>query len=173
MGMESYNIMLLPENVSIIREKEYWKLCGATEIYLNIIEDELKKLCMISNENNEYIFKECVDIKVYKEKMFFQGFEMRGCLSYLEGINTCYEFYKFWKDIVPLNFYVLNQIINIENADDLYEIICNMYSEKIKIFKKQYGDVELRVTSGKFYREIRRRNKWYYKIISLIKHGEP
>lgn len=170
MGMESYNIMLLPENVSIVREKEYWKLCGATEIYINVIEDELKKLCINSSKNNEYILKECVDIKVYEKKMFFQGFELRGCLSYLEGgIKICYEFYKFWKDIVPLNFFVLNQIINIENENDLYETICYMYSEKIKIFKKQYGDTELRVTSGNFYHEIRKRNKWYYRIISLIK----
>ena len=77
------------------------------------------------------------------------------------------------KDIVPLNIFVLNELINIENENDLYETICYMYSEKINIFKKQYGDIELKVTSGNFYQEIRRRKKWYYKIFSLVRSGKP
>lgn len=64
-------------------------------------------------------------------------------------------------------------MIKIENENDLYETICYMYSEKIKIFKKQYGDVKLKVTSGNFYREIRWRKKWYYKIFSLCRYGKP
>ena len=174
MGMESYNIMILPENVNIVREKEYWKLCGTTEIFVSVIENELKKLCINSSKNNEYILNQCGDIKMYKDKMLFQGFELRGCFSYLEGgVKICYEFYEFWKDIVPLNIFVLNELINIENENDLYETICYMYSEKINIFKKQYGDIELKVTSGNFYQEIRRRKKWYYKIFSLVRSGKP
>ena len=76
MGMESYNIMILPENVNIVREKEYWKLCGTTEIFVSVIENELKKLCINSSKNNEYILNQCVDIKMYKDTMLFQGFEL-------------------------------------------------------------------------------------------------
>ena len=134
MGMESYNIMILPENVNIVREKEYWKLCGTTEIFVSVIENELKKLCINSSKNNEYILNQCVDIKMYKDKMLFQGFELGGCFSYLEGgVKICYEFYEFWKDIVPLNIFVLNELINIENENDLYETICyNCKSRKMR-----------------------------------------
>ena len=31
MGMESFNIMMLSENISINQNKEYWKLYGTTE----------------------------------------------------------------------------------------------------------------------------------------------
>lgn len=174
MGMESYNVMILPVNINIIKDKEYWKLCGNTEMNISAIEHELAKLCINSGKNNEYILNQCVDIKVYKENMQFQGFELRGCLSYLKGgVETCYDFYSFWKDIVPLNIFILNQMVKVENANDLYEVVCSMYSEKIKIFKKQYGDIELKVTSGNFYHEIKKRKRWYYKVFSLVRNVKP
>ena len=37
--MESFNIMMLSENISINQNKEYWKLYGTTEINLDVIKD--------------------------------------------------------------------------------------------------------------------------------------
>lgn len=173
MGLESYNIMILPKNVSIIRDNEYWRLCGTSEVRLNVIEDNMMKICRRTGKNAEYVLNKCLDIKLYEDKLFFQGFEIRGCLSYLKGgIEECYNFYEFWKDKIPLNIFVLNQLVKVESVNDLYEVICYMYSEKIKIFKNQYGDIELKVTSGNFYHKIKKRNKWYYKIFSLTRNSK-
>lgn len=171
--MESYNIMILPKQISIIRDNEYWRLSGETKIYLNAIEEGLTKLCDKGGNNGEYLFSKCIDVKLYKDKMFFRGFELRGCLSYLSGgIEACYDFYRFWSDIIPLDIYIFNEKVEVESANDLYESICCKYSKKIEIFKKQYGDIELRVTSGNFYHEIKKQNKWYYKIFSILKRSK-
>ena len=50
--------------------------------------------------------------------------------------------------IKKLNIFVLNQEIRVENFNELYEVIYFIYSEKIKIFKKQYGNIELKVKQG-------------------------
>ena len=170
--MESFNIMMLSENISINQNKEYWKLYGTTEINLDVIKDDLAKMCTVTSKNNEYVFKQCIDIKVYENNQLFQGFELRGCLSYLrEGVKVCYDFYECWKEKIPLNIFVLNQEVKVENFNALYEVVCFMYSEKIRIFKKQYGNIELKVTSGNFYDEIRKRQRWYYKIFSLVRNN--
>ena len=60
--MESFNIMMLSENISINQNKEYWKLYGTTEINLDVIKDDLAKMCTVTSKNNEYVFKQCIDI---------------------------------------------------------------------------------------------------------------
>lgn len=171
MGMESYNVTILPENVSIIRDNEYWILCGASDINIDIIHDRLARLCGRNNQCHEYVFNECIDVKVYEDNMQFQGLELRGCLSYLKGgSEECYNFYKLLGSELDLNIFIMNKKINIKNSDDLYNAICIMYSEKIEIFRKQYGNIELKMTSGGFYQEMKRRRRWYNKIFYFIKN---
>lgn len=171
MGMESYNILILPENVNIIRDGEYWRLQGASDINIDIILDRLTKLCGRSYQRYEYVFNQCIDVKVYEDNMQFQGFELRGCLSYLKGgSEECHNFYKLLGSELDLNIFIMHKKINIKNSDDLYNAICIMYSEKIEFFRKQYGNIELKVTSGGFYQEMERRSRWYNKIFYFIKN---
>ncbi len=44
-------------------------------------------------------------------------------------------------------------------------LLRSMYNDKITIFQKQYGHVQFKVTCDEFYKEIKKRNKWYYKIL--------
>ncbi len=69
------------------------------------------------------------------------------------------------KKIVPLKIYILNQEVKAENAKQLNKFIRSMYNDKITIFQKQYGHVQFKVTCDEFYKEIKKRNKWYYKIL--------
>lgn len=168
MGIESFNIMILPKNVNIIRDGEYWRLCGTTEIAIESVENELKEMYNIRRKKREeYVMDECIDVKLYENEQCFQGFELRGCLSYLRGgIEVCYNFYEYWKDKIPMKVCILNQVVQVIDVSELYQTLCNMYSQKIKIFKKQYGDIELKTTSGSFYIEIKKRKRWYYRLFS-------
>ena len=170
MGMESYNILMLPENVNIIRDDECWRLQGTSDINIDIILDRLTKLCGRSKQRHEYVFNQCIYVKVCEDNMQFQGFELRGCLSYLKGgSEECYNFYKLLGSELDLNIFIMHKKINIKNSDDLYNAIRIMYSEKIDIFRKQYGNIELKMTSGGFYQEMERRGKWYNKIFYFMK----
>lgn len=170
MGLESYNILLLSENVSSIREKEYWKLCGASDISVNIIHEELDKLCSRKDQYPDYVLDGCIEIRMYEDKMLFQGLELKGCLSYLKGgAEECYQLYKLLNNKVALNIFILNEKIEINNSNDLYDTLCSMYSEKLKIFRKQYENIELKATCGDFYKEIKRRRRWYNKLLYHMK----
>lgn len=165
MGMESYNIMLLAHNVSIVKKHEYWGLSNYSDMSENTIKKAINQLCNCGMKENEYVFRDIIDVKVYCENNYFQGIETRGCISCLEeGIKRFYELYYKMNEIIPIHVYVLDQRIDIHNENELYDTICNLYSDKINLFKRQYGDEELIVSSGGFYNEINKRKKWYYKI---------
>ena len=171
MGMESYNIMLLANSVSIVKNHEYCEIRCHSNLPKFKIKKLLVELCDCGINENEYIYREIVDVKVYFENNYFQGIEMRGCLSCVqEGIERCYELYNYIKMIIPLNFYVLNQMVDIKNEGQLYDTICNYYSEKINLFQKQYGDEELIASTRTFYKILKKRKRWYYKIIHSILH---
>lgn len=167
MGIESFNIMALPEEVNIVRDKEYWYLDGSSHLLVKNIERELDKIGAIKSGNGEWILEDCLEIKEYREEAFFQGFEVRGCLSCMQyGVNLFYEFFEvFNKSIVPLKVYIFNKEIIIEDAQQLYILIKTLYNEKISIFQKQYGDIEIKVTCSNFYNEVKKRKKWYYKLL--------
>lgn len=165
MGMESYNIMLLPYNVQINRCQEYWTLCGSSDLPVSAINQIMDNLCKGNTNEEEYIFGDIIDVKLYSENDYFQGVEIRGCLSCIEeGVKKSYELYQFLNQMIPLDFYVLNQKVNVDNEKELYDRICWSYSEKIEWFRKQYGDKKILVTSGNFYNEIKKRRRWYYRI---------
>lgn len=166
MGMESYSITLLPSDVNIIRKNDYWYLEGCSELLIQDFELLFNKIGAERRGDVIWVMNNCIELIQFSNNKFFQGLEVRGCLSYLEeGIGLCYDLIKFLNDnILKMNIYILNQKVEIETAQDLYNIINNMYKDKITIFNRQYGNIELKITSGEFYKEIKKRRKWYYKI---------
>ena len=169
MGMESFNIMLLSENVSIVKGKEYWSLGGKSHLLLEEIEEQLGKNGAMKSGNSEWILEDCLEIKEYTEGIFFQGMEVRGCLSCMQyGVNLCYHLLKvLCNEGIVLKVYIFNQEIQVEDAQQLYQTVKMMYRDKIQIFEKYYGKSEIKVTCSNFYHEVEKRNKWYYKLWHL------
>lgn len=165
MGVESFNIMALAEEVSIVRKKEYRFINGSSNVYYKNFELELEKLT--NKKDYFWILDECIEIIGYHSNGFFQGMELRGCFSYLDkGIDSCFELIEtISKKIIPLKVYILNQKVKVENAKQLDEWIRQLYNEKITIFQKYYGNIQFKVTCSEFYKEIKKRSKWYYKIL--------
>lgn len=166
MGMESFNIMILPCNINIVRNKEYWGLSGTTEIKVDFVTAEIRKMRNIKKKKGGYVIERCIEVKLYEKDNCFQGFELRGCLSYLKGgIDICYNFYNYWEARIPMKLYIHNQEVEVHSSTELYKVISNMYFEKINIFAKQYGSIEMKVTCGDFYRKIKRKI-WLHKVNS-------
>lgn len=168
MGMESFSIIALPYQVNIVKEEEYWYLKGSSEILSKEFESQLKSIGAIKYNSNddEWILDDCIEMKEYKYNDFFQGLEIKGCLSYLrQGAELCYELLKKLDDkIVPLKVFILHEKVEFKDSEELYFHLNEKYNDKIRIFQKQYNSIELKVTCGNFYKEIEKRKKWYYKI---------
>lgn len=166
MGMESYSITLLPSNVNIVRKSDYWHIEGCSGLPIRDFELALDKIGAERTGDAIWIINNCIELMQFSNNDFFQGLEVKGCLSYLEGgIDLCYDLIKLLNDnILKTNVFVLNQMVEIENAQDLYNIVKSMYKDKITIFNRQYDNIELKVTCGEFYKEIEKKRKWYYKI---------
>ena len=172
MGMENIDIMALTKETNICRKNEYWFLEGVGNLPLSRIEEYFRTHKIKKVNNKDWVLNKCIEIRVYSEGLHFQGFEFKICISYLKkGINICYDFLQmFNKDITGLDIYILNKKIKAENSFELYDIINTMYEDKINMFKKQYGNVEIKTTSGNFYSKIRHYNKLYYKLFAKIKY---
>lgn len=171
MGIESYNILILFQDVDIITNNGSWKLLGKSKYYISEITDILKSMQLENTYNNEWVYDKSIEIKIYEEDNYIQGVEIRGCFSYLEeGIVNCYIIIENINEVInQLSIYILNEKVWIENKDDLYNCICTKYKEKIEIFKKQYNNIKLKVTCGEFYYEIYKKKKWYRGLYKKIK----
>lgn len=165
--MESFSIMALADEVSIMRKKEYRYINGSSNVPYKDFELELKKMSNVRKDGYIWLLDGYLEIIGYNFNGFFQGIELKGCLSYLNGgIDLCFEFIKIINNkITPLKIYILNQEVEIESSNQLCEFTKHMYNDKITIFQKQYGNVQLKVTCGEFYKEMKKRSKWYYKML--------
>lgn len=164
MGMDNFNITLLYDNVTVVREKEYWKLKGFSDHNIGEIYDYLITICD-KDKNDHWIYDNCIDVRLYNSCGWFQGFELVGCLSFLKGgVEECYNFYELWNRRMPLKIYVLDQEIEVKNFKELYQIVSEKNKDKIEIFKKSYGDIEVKATGSNFRKIINKQNNWLYKL---------
>lgn len=171
MGMESYNLLFIHENSRSVQEKGMWKLSGTSDIPVSQIRSLLTETCRQIAEE-EWVFDECIDILLYHEDSWFQGLELRGCLAYFDkGIERCYACYQRWSETIPLQFLILNQPVQVTNCGELSDLVAEAYREKIEWFRRQHGEIEWKVRSGTFYREVRRRQSLWYRL-SRYFHGE-
>lgn len=164
MGMESYYLAFIHKNSRIVQEKEMWKLSGTSNLPVSQIQTLLAETCRQITEN-EWLFDECIDILLHHEDGWFQGMELRGCLAYFnKGIEQCYTCYQRWSRTIPLQIFVLNQPVQVTNCEELRDWVSEAYGKKIKWFQQQYGDIEWKVRSSSFYREVKKRQGLWYRL---------
>lgn len=172
MGIESYNILVLFEDVTITTSSGSWKLLGKGKCYTSKLTDILKSMQMENSYDNEWIYDKSIELKIYDEESYIQGVEIRGCFSYLEeGIVNCYRIIKNINEVInPLSIFILNEKVCFETKDELYNFICTKYKEKIEIFKKQYNNITLKLTCSEFYTEVYKEKKWYKLLYKKIRN---
>lgn len=170
MGMESYDILVMAKNIKIIKRDNCWNLEGESEYHIRKLDKVLSNMKMEKINDSEWEFDKCLELKILSKNGYLQGIEIRGCISYLEeGIASCYDIIRnINQQVMSMDIYILNEKIKVKNVTELYQYICDRYQEKIDIFNKQYNNLRLKVTCGKFYNEMQRRNKWYYKFYKKL-----
>ena len=171
MGMESYSIMIVPKEVSLVCEEGYQKIIGRSEIDIVDVEEKLKSKVGQFVMNGRFIYDECLELFLYQQEGKLQALELKGCLSWLkEGVKNSFQLISYLQDEYgELDTYVLNKKIEYEKESELHQEICIAYNDKIAIFEKQYGNIELKATCGNFYKEVVKHTKWYYKILKGFK----
>ncbi len=55
MGMDNFNITLLYDNVTIVREREFWKLGGVSNYMVREVHDYLIMMCDTKKMVNIYM----------------------------------------------------------------------------------------------------------------------
>ena len=166
MGMESYNLLFLHENSRIVyKQQEYvWYVSGISDLPVSQIQGLLTETCSQVTED-KWVFDECIDILIYHEDGWFQGLELRGCLAYFDkGIEHCYACYQRWSETIPLQIYIMNQPVQVADCGEFHDLVAEAYGEKIEWFRRVYGDIEWKVSSGGFYREHRKRQSLWYRL---------
>lgn len=171
MGMESYNIIVLLNGVSIKYEDCYQKLIGKSVVKLLEIEARLRDIGVQHIQDLKWIYDDYLELFIYQGDGYFQGIEIKGCLSWLNGgVNDSFKIIndlKEWYDKVEI--YILGQKVEISREEEFYKNLYELYNEKIKLFNKQFNNIKLKATCGEFYKEINRQSKWYYKLFNRNK----
>lgn len=171
MGMLEYSLTFIHENCRIVHEKGMWKLSGTSDLPVRQIEDLLAETCTccrvaeIEGASNEWVFDECIHILIFQEDGWFQGLELTGSLAYFDkGIEQCYACYERWSETIPLWISVLDQSVQAANCSEFYDVVAEVYGKKVEWFRRAYGDIEWKVSSGGFHRELRRRQGLWYRL---------
>lgn len=173
MGMESFQIIVLPEGVEIYRENGYWYLNGSSNIRMKEFEKKLKQVGAVNDKNMDWIYDDCIEIRVEEENGSFQGLEIRGCFSWIRaGVDACFQLMQDLKKEIPFEIFIMYQKVEGKNAEELYRILTERYQKKIENFYRQFPHMELKVTCSEFYKEIDRQNRWYYKILKSWKEKQ-
>ena len=166
MGMESFHILLLPQEVSIVTEQGCWRLEGKSGAPQDVFEEKLERMGAVKRGEAEWELEHCVEMRIWQCGGFCQGLEMRGCLACIrQASDLCYEVIKSLEEgRDALRVYILNEETKADSAEALYEHICGRYHDKIAQFCRCFPNISFKVTCGEFYREIKRRESWFYKI---------
>lgn len=166
MGMESFSVLAISKDVENIKENGIWGLRGRSVIAISNIDIQLERMGAVLISKRRWLFDNCIEITEYEDGGFFQGIEFKGCLSWLnEGVEIVFKFLQSLLEILSdLDVFVLGQKAQAKTSKELYAVLVERYKDKITIFERQYGKIQLKATCGAFYKEMEKREKWYYKL---------
>lgn len=162
MGMESYSIILVSNQVDFKIENSFWKLQGNSDIMITEIVRFLETLC--KKTEGTFVYNKIIDVFVIGENEFFQGLEIKGCLScFNKGLEEIFDLYEKINIAFPVNIVISNQKEKINEKKFFIERMYSEYEDKFDFFQKQYGKKELIVSIKDFYRYNKKRKLLWWK----------
>lgn len=171
MGMESYNVTALAKGVSYEFEDSYQKLIGSSEIDIFEVKDKLRSIGIQFIQDGRWIFEDYLELYIYEKNGKFQGMEIKGCISWIkEGVQDSFQIINKCKDwFGELEIYILGEKVPCHSEEEFDKYVQERYKNKIDLFNRQYNNIKLKVTCGNFYKEMNKRNRWYYKLFHRSK----
>lgn len=84
MGMDDFKMTLLSDQVTVVREGEYWKLEGHSNCDVGSIHTSLNEICKMG-KTDSWTYDDCIIVWTYDHRGYFQGIHLTGCLSYIKA----------------------------------------------------------------------------------------
>lgn len=173
MGMESYSMTILAKGVSIEYEDSCQKLIGCSVVDVWNVEEKLRNIGMQYIQGAKWLLDNYLEVYIYQQNRKFQGIEIKGCISCMEGgvkdsfqiVKKCKEWYG------EFEIYILGQKVRCDGEEQLKQCLQEAYETKICQFNKQYNNMKLKVSCGDFYKEMKKRTKWHYKLFHRFKRS--
>ncbi|MDF2984758.1 MAG: hypothetical protein K0R50_268 [Eubacterium sp.] len=165
MGMESFFVTLLPENMEFCFQDNIRRVCGNSNLFEMDWEAVLSNRNFSINKKESYlILDDCIEMEIEKNKEGSSYIVLRGCFScFSESIEKMCCLIDYISNLVnkEVRVDVLGESARWENSD-VSRTIFDSYIEKNNSFKRSFGDINLLVPPSRFYKE-------YEKIKNPIK----
>jgi hypothetical protein len=171
MGMESFFVTLLPENMEFCFQDSIRKVCGNSEIFEvdweKVLRDRKFSIC----KNESYlILDDCIEMEVARNREGSAYIILRGCFScFSESIKKMCSLIHCILNLInkEVKIDVLGETQKWEN-NSVSSAIYDSYIEKYNAFRNSYGDVKLLVPPSRFYKEYEKLKNPLKKFIEKV-----
>lgn len=169
MGLESFNIAIVSEYVEVSKNGESFCVMDKSNIKSYEIKNIFNDKCM-KIKDNMYIFNDCVDIFIYELENYLKYIELKGCFScYNKCIESFYSLFSILNEKEKQKIYILDTEYKFHNREEFDSIIHKHYDLKRELFRRQYGENEIVVSSSNFYNQIKKQNNFINRLIHKLK----
>lgn len=171
MGMESFFVTLLPQNMEFCFQDSIRSVCGNSKIF------EVDWEAILSNRNfsickkeSYLILDDCIEMEIARNREGSAYIILSGCFScFSESIKKMSSVIECISNLVnkEVKIDVLGETKRWEN-NSISSVIYNSYLEKYNAFKDNYGDVKLLVPPSRFYKEYKKLKNPLKRFITKV-----
>lgn len=179
MGIESFNMSLLPYGVKYEKSGEYRILNGKSDIMVDIFQSKINdfpfKINLKRKEFLSYTVDDIFEILIQtNQENFIQGIEIRVCYACLdEGLNRIWDFIEYINKEV-INSYIwfsFSDSIKIKNKSLFLDKCKEISQKRYEYFISIFGETNAPILSSDFYKWRRKQNSVLQKLKNKLKGG--
>ena len=171
MGMESFFVILLPENMEFCFPDNIRRVCGNSSAFEIDWEAVLSVRKFYVYKNESYlILDNCIEMEIVRNREGSAYIVLRGCFScFSQSIEKMCCLIDYISSLVnkEIRIDILGESVKWENSN-INKTIFNSYMEKYNSFKSSFGDINLLVPPSRFYKEYEKQKNPMKRLIAKI-----
>jgi len=171
MGMESFFITILPENMDFCFSDGLRSVCGNSNILELDWETILKSNNFsVSKNDTKFILDDCLEMDIEKSNSGSAYIILRGCFAcFDECILEMENFVALILNLTDkkIKIDILGEFVKLEKAS-LDDVIRNSYKDKKNTFIHNFGNIRLHVSPSRFYKEYEKSKNPLKKFVYQI-----